>query len=54
MDLPKIDASALPDLGDLTGMFGSLTGPAHDDTVVVIMVFVYEQLPPPEIAGMLI
>jgi hypothetical protein len=46
MNLPKIDISALPDLSQLTGMFGSLIHPlqvmSSDDTVVDIMVFVYE------------
>ena len=50
MNLPKIDLSALPDLNTLTGAFGSLfpTGSAgggtSDDTIVVLMVFVYERL----------
>lgn len=51
MDLPTIDANTLPDLADLTGMFGSVTGPGHDDSVVVIMVFVYEQIPPELLVG---
>lgn len=47
MNLPKIDISALPDLGTITGVFGSLAHGAHvqassDDTIIVIMVFVYE------------
>lgn len=46
MNLPKIDLSALPDLDTLTGVFGSLARPAQalasDDSVVVVMVFVYE------------
>lgn len=46
MYLPKIDLSALPDLDTLTGVFGSLAHPvqalAADDSVVVVMVFVYE------------
>ncbi|WP_296679115.1 hypothetical protein [Novosphingobium sp.] len=46
MNLPKIDLSALPDLDVLTGVFGSLARPAQalsqDDSVVVVMVFVYE------------
>ena len=51
MDLPKIDANSIPDLAELTGMFGSVTGPGHDDSVVVIKVFVYEQIPPQLLAG---
>ena len=50
MNLPKIDVSALPDLDTLTGVFGSLANPAQalqsDDSVVIIMVFVYEILVP--------
>lgn len=52
MELPKIDVASLPELSDLTGMFGSISGPGHDDSVVVIMVFVYEQLPPELLAGL--
>ena len=50
MNLPKIDLSALPDLNTLTGAFGSLfppgsaSGGTSDDTIVVLMVFVYERL----------
>lgn len=43
MNLPKIDASALPDLDTMTGMFGSLTQSINtDDIVVVIMVLVWD------------
>ncbi len=46
MNLPKIDLSALPDLDVLTGVFGSMAHPVQalmqDDSVVVLMVFVYE------------
>lgn len=46
MILPKIDISALPDLDVLTGVFGSLAKPAQalvtDDSVIAMMVFVYE------------
>ena len=46
MNLPKIDISALPDLGTVTGMFGSLSHGAHvaasDDTLIIMMVFVWE------------
>jgi hypothetical protein len=48
MNLPKIDISALPDLDTLTGVFGSLAGPIQamesDDTVVIIMTFIYDVL----------
>ena len=50
MNLPKIDISALPDLDTLTGMFGSLTNPLRvmesDDTLVIVMVFVYDIIHP--------
>jgi hypothetical protein len=50
MNLPKIDASALPDLDTLTGVFGSLTKPAQtlmfDDSVIVVMVFIYDMINP--------
>ncbi|MBN8485756.1 MAG: hypothetical protein J0L50_13390 [Sphingomonadales bacterium] len=50
MNLPKLDISALPDLDQLTGVFGSLANPIRamgdDDTIVVIMVFIYDALHP--------
>ncbi len=49
MNLPSIDLSALPDLGQLTGTFGSLSDLASattDDRIVMLMVFLYEALPP--------
>lgn len=46
MNLPKIDISSLPNLDTLTGMFGSLSHYARvsesDDTIIVMMVFVYD------------
>ena len=48
MNLPQIDASSLPDLETLTWVFGSLAHPGQallsDDTIVILMVFVYECL----------
>ena len=48
MNLPTIDISALPDLDKLTGVFGSIVHPAQamssDDTIVIIMAFLYEIL----------
>ena len=48
MNLPKIDISALPDLDTITGVFGSLAHNAHaassDDTIIILMVFVYEMV----------
>nr|WP_192895897.1 hypothetical protein [Parerythrobacter lutipelagi] len=49
MKLPKIDLASLPDLPGASGMFGTLSDLATagtDDRVVVIMVFVYETVPP--------
>ena len=49
MNLPTIDVSALPDLNSLTGVFGSLSGGAQavysDDTLIILMVFLWEILP---------
>ena len=46
MNLPKIDISALPDLDQLTGLFGSLMDVARaqttDDTIIILMTFLYE------------
>jgi hypothetical protein len=44
MNLPHIDLSILPDLADLVGIFGSITGdgPGHDDSIVILATFVYE------------
>lgn len=48
MNLPKIDISTLPDLDTLTGVFGSvsssLQAQSSDDSIVVIMTFVYDIL----------
>ena len=49
MNLPKIDLSTLPDLHQLTGLFGSLVDAARvqssDDTVIILMTFLYELNP---------
>lgn len=44
MNLPKIDIASLPGIDQVTGLFGSLvaTGGKMDDTIVVIMVYVYD------------
>ena len=50
MNLPKIDISSLPDLDTLTGVFGSLAYPLQaaksDDTLLILMVFVYDTIKP--------
>ena len=57
MNLPKIDLSALPDLDSLTGVFGSLSDLAQkassDDTILILMTFLYEILPPQNDEGIL-
>jgi hypothetical protein len=46
MNLPKIDLSALPDLENITGMFGTYIGKFYaqetDDSVVILMTFLYD------------
>lgn len=48
MKLPKIDLASLPDLQNLTGMFGSspTQGPGPDDTIIVLATMVYDLSPP--------
>lgn len=50
MNLPSIDISALPDLSTITGVFGSvgrvIDGASSDDTIIIMMVFVYETIKP--------
>lgn len=47
MKLPAIDITKLPDLDTLTGVFGSIQAdrPAHDDSIVILGVYVYEVTP---------
>ena len=44
MNLPTIDISSLPGLDTVTGLFGSVlaSGPATDDSLIVMMVYVYD------------
>jgi len=50
MFLPMIDASTLPQLDTLTGVFGSLVNPGQaqssGDEIVVLMTFLYDLLMP--------
>ena len=46
MNLPKIDLASLPDLDTMTGLFGSMRGPGHDDTIIMLAVLVYDVAPP--------
>jgi hypothetical protein len=45
VELPVIEAVHLPDLPDAVGVFGSQqhpTGTGSDDTLIVLMVFLYD------------
>lgn len=49
MNLPKIDLDVLPGLDAVQGLFGSLSDLANasvDDRIVVLMVYIYEMMPP--------
>lgn len=46
MNLPKIDLASLPDLATLTGVFGSIRAPGPDDTIIILMAYIFEILPP--------
>lgn len=49
MNLPKIDLHSLPGLDTVQGLFGSLSDLASasvDDRIVVLMVYIYELVPP--------
>lgn len=47
--MPKFDLSSIPGLDTAQGIFGSLKQEAgiYDDTVVDIMVLIYDSVPPP-------
>ena len=51
--MPKIDITTLPGLETAQGLYGSLSQHAatFDDTIVDIMVFLYETAPPPPPPG---
>ncbi|MES2491707.1 MAG: hypothetical protein V4579_00325 [Pseudomonadota bacterium] len=45
MNLPQIDVSTLPQLAEMTGVFGSMVhkaAAAAGDSTVVVMTFLYE------------
>ncbi len=42
MNLPKIDISSLPDLDTPTGIHGSRLEQRTDDTLIVLMTYLYE------------
>lgn len=47
MDLPKIELASLPGLETAQGLYGSAVqlGAAYEDSVVAVMVYVYEAAP---------
>ena len=54
MSLPRIDLDLLPDLDAVSGVFGSLSDFATasvDDRMLVIMVYLYETMPPERLIG---
>ncbi|MEO1730440.1 MAG: hypothetical protein AAFR64_06845 [Pseudomonadota bacterium] len=48
MNIPTIDVSTVPGLASAQGLFGSITqaSASYDDSVVLVMVYVYDVLPP--------
>jgi hypothetical protein len=46
MSLPKIDLSELPDLDLPTGIFGSIQHTQADDSMVILMAYIFELDPP--------
>jgi len=49
MNLPQIDVSSLPDLSNVSGVFGSLADKAMlaaDDSTIIIITFLYDILQP--------
>lgn len=47
--MPKIDLSSIPGLESAQALFGAVKAQAasYDDTIVDIMVYVYDTVPPP-------
>jgi hypothetical protein len=48
MNLPSIDLTAIPGLETAQGLFGSAmqAGATYDDSIVAIMVYIYDTSPP--------
>jgi hypothetical protein len=46
MDLPRIELSELPDLETPAGIFGSIDNTQMDDSIVILMAYVFEIDPP--------
>ena len=47
--MPKIDLASIPGLDTAQALFGAVSEKVatYDDTIVEIMVYVYETMPPP-------
>ena len=46
MDLPRIELSELPDLEEPAGIFGSINNSQMDDSIFILMAYVFEIDPP--------
>nr|WP_298926594.1 hypothetical protein [uncultured Erythrobacter sp.] len=48
MKLPTLDLAAIPGLETAQGLYGSVSqaGAAYEDSIVAIMVYVYDNMPP--------
>lgn len=46
MTLPRIDLATLPDLATPTGIYGSIREPGPDDSIIILMTYIFEILPP--------
>ncbi|MBV7259530.1 hypothetical protein [Erythrobacter crassostreae] len=51
MKLPTLDLAAIPGLESAQGLYGSVSqiGGAYEDSIVAIMVYVYDNIPPDSI-----
>lgn len=51
--MPKIDLTSIPGLETAKGLYGSITSQAEtNDSIVDLMVLLYESVPPPPPPGM--
>ena len=46
MELPTIDLSTLPDLDTLTGVYGCNASRGPDDSMIILMAYLFEIIPP--------
>lgn len=53
--MPKIDLSLIPGLDSAQAVFGAASGNAgtYNDSVISVMVYVYDTAPPPAAAGLI-